>query len=107
MVKITTKEIEILKLKDLYELSDEKCIKELNISKKEFEKELKNIRKKIYHALLDKENFEIVENKENVEEKTTTLCKFRCAVCGSVYDINYTKEKILCPLCLSSEVIDV
>ena len=47
----------------------------------------------------------IIDVSINEQPKCNTLCKFRCAVCGQIYKIDYTREYIKCPLCLSSKIM--
>ena len=74
-VELTTIELKALELKDINNFNDKKCA------------------------------INIIDISVNDEPKCTTLCKFRCAICGQIYEIDYTKEDIKCPLCLSSKIM--
>ncbi|HSQ88370.1 DUF134 domain-containing protein [Romboutsia sp.] len=103
-VEITSKEMQAIKLIDVYGLKDKKCAKKMKISMHEFEELITNARKKIATALIEGKTIKIIDLKP-IENKITTLCKFRCAVCGEIYTINYTQSKISCPLCFSSNIM--
>ena len=87
-VELTTIELKALELKDINNFNDKKCASIMSISVKEYNDILNKAREKVTKALIDKDE-----------------CKFRCAVCGQIYEIDYTKEDIKCPLCLSSKIM--
>ena len=104
-VELTTIELKALELKDINNLNDKKCANIMDIDIKEYNNILNNARAKITKALIDGAEISIIEINLNDEPKCNTLCKFRCAVCGQIYEIDYTKEDIKCPLCLSSKIM--
>ena len=96
-VELTTIELKALELKDINNFNDKKCASIMSISVKEYNDILNKAR--------DKDEINIIDISVNEQPKCTTLCKFRCAVCGQIYEIDYTKEDIKCPLCLSSKIM--
>src|SRR5699024_4953646 len=104
-VELTTIELKALELKDINNFNDKKCANIMDIDIKEYNNILNNARAKITKALIDGAEISIIEINLNDEPKCNTLCKFRCAVCGQIYEIDYTKEDIKCPLCLSSKIM--
>lgn len=104
-VELTTIELKALELKDINNFNDKKCASIMNTDIKEYNNILKNAREKITKALIDGDEISIIDISVNEQPKCNTLCKFRCAVCGQIYEIDYTKEDIKCPLCLSSKIM--
>ena len=76
-----------------------------NATRDDVLKILNKAREKVTKALIDKDEINIIDISVNEQPKCSTLCKFRCAVCGQIYEIDYTKEDIKCPLCLSSKIM--
>lgn len=106
-IVISQLELKVIILKDVKNLSDKECANILNISKSEFRKLLFNTRKKIASSIIDNEEITIYKEPEIIEEICSTKCKFRCATCSKVYEINYTKEAIVCPLCGSEKIMKI
>lgn len=105
-IEIRPREIQAIILKDIKKLSNKKCCEEMNITSKEFNNIINNCRTKIANALIYGNSMKIIEeNKINPEDIITTLCSFRCSICGKIYTINYEKEKIVCPLCFSTKIM--
>lgn len=104
-VELTTIELKALELKNINNFNDKKCASIMSISVKEYNDILNKAREKVTKALIDKDEISIIDISVNEQPKCTTLCKFRCAVCGQIYEIDYTKEDIKCPLCLSSKIM--
>ena len=103
-VEITLNEIQAIKLMDVDGLKDKKCAKKMKISTDEFNKLIVNARKNIAVALLEGKVIKIIDE-ITIEDEITTLCKFRCAVCGEIYIIDYTQSKIECPMCFSIKIM--
>jgi len=103
-VEITLNEIQAIKLMDIDGLKDKKGAKKMKISTDEFNKLVANARKNIAVALLEGKVIKIIDE-ITIEDEITTLCKFRCAVCGEIYIIDYTQSEIECPMCFSSKIM--
>jgi len=103
-VEITLNEMQAIKLMDVDGLKDKKCAKKMKISTDEFNKLVANARKNIAVALLEGKVIKIIDE-ITIEDEITTLCKFRCAVCGEIYIIDYTQSEIECPMCFSSKIM--
>ena len=104
-VELTTIELKALELKNINNYNDKKCASIMNIEVKEYNNILTTARNKITKALINGYEINIIEIDTKKEPICNTLCKFRCAVCGQIYEIDYTKEDIKCPLCLSSKIM--
>ncbi|WP_296648835.1 DUF134 domain-containing protein [Romboutsia sp. 13368] len=104
-IELTTIELKALELKDINNYTDKRCASLMNIDIKEYNNILNSAREKVTKAIIDGNEISIIDISINEEPKCTTLCKFRCAVCGQIYEIDYTKEDIKCPLCLSSKIM--
>lgn len=96
-------EIEAIKLSDIENLKNKECARKLKISVDEFNTMIINARKKTAIAAIEGIPINIVDN--SLDEKIMTVCKFRCAVCGEIYTINYLDNKIICPLCHSNKIM--
>lgn len=103
-IKLTFIEMEIIRLSDIEFLSDKKAAKKMSMTVEDYKKLLINARKKIAIALLDGVVIKIID-KEDIKTEINTLCKFRCAICGEIYNINYLNDKIICPLCNSTKIM--
>ena len=104
-VELTTIELKALELKNINNFNDKKCASIMSISVKEYNNILNKAREKVTKALIDTDEINIIDISVNEQPKCSTLCKCRCAVCGQIYEIDYTKEDIKCPLCLSSKIM--
>lgn len=102
-IKITPIEIEAIKLIDIENLKNKRCAKRLKISDDEFSDIVLSARKKMATSII--ENIPIIIEENINQKKITTICKFRCAVCGEIYMVNYLNNKIACPLCNSSKIM--
>lgn len=98
-------EVELLRLKYIKKLNNNECSKKLNISKKKTMKLINKINEKLAIEMI-KNNETILEkiSIDNEEDNIKDMCEFRCAICGKLYKVNYKKEKIICPLCYSSNI---
>lgn len=106
-IEISEIELKVIKCKDIENLNDDKCIKRLNLTKKEFNIILKSARKKCATSVLENKLTKIKKEEEIIlEDVPTTLCTFRCATCGRIYIINYFKEVITCPNCNSKKIMN-
>ena len=108
--KLSKKEIQVLKLKDLENLSDEDCCEKIDLNFIEYEDLLIRTRRKIVNSVLDNkkiiyDKYDLYDLEDEIEDELN-ICFFRCAVCGTLYKINYTSDSIICPLCNSSEVME-
>lgn len=102
-IKITPIEIEAIKLVDIENLKNKRCAKRLKMSNDQFSNIVLSARKKMATSII--ENIPITIEESIPEKKITTICKFRCAVCGEIYMVNYLNNEIICPLCNSNKVM--
>lgn len=106
VIEISPIELNALRLKNIKNLNEKKCAKEMNLTTKEFKNIIYSVDKKITKALTEGISIIIKDEKEIYpEDIVTTICKFKCAICGNIFTINYKKDEIICPLCLSSKVM--
>lgn len=106
VIEINPSELKALKLKNIKNINEKKCAKEMNLSTKEFEDIISSVYNKITKALTEGISIIIRDEKEiDPKDIVTTICKFKCAICGNIFTINYKKDEIICPLCLSSNVM--
>ncbi len=104
-VELTTIELKALELNDINKFNNKKCASIMGIEYKEYNDILSTAREKITRALIEGNEFEIIDINIKEEDKCKTLCKFRCAVCGQIYEVDYTKEEVQCPLCFSKKIM--
>lgn len=104
-IEITSKEIEVLRLINIDNLDIKKCSLKTGMSIDELEKSIINTRKKVTLAIVENKSIKIVCDDKESENQISTVCKFRCAICGKIYTINYIKEEIKCPLCGSNSIM--
>lgn len=100
-------ELKLIILKDIKKLDDKECAEILGISKREFRKNLLDIRNKLACAVVDNEEMIIYKEPEIIDEICDTKCTFRCATCSKIYEVDYTKEEIMCPLCMSKKIMSI
>lgn len=103
--ELTTIELKALELKNINKFNDKKCANIMNIDVKEYNNILSSAREKLTKALINGYEISIIDISIDEKSKCNTLCKFRCAVCGQIYEIDYTSEDIKCPLCFSSKIM--
>ncbi len=105
-IELSKYEVLALKLRDLYNLEEEICATQMNLGTKEFKILILETRKKVYNAIINGDLIIVEEDiVEIIEPKSKSICKFRCGVCGVIYEIDYKKDDIKCPLCYSSKVM--
>ena len=79
----------------------------MGISGKNFQNLIEEARKKISIALIEGKSIKITVEEEVEEEDLHDVkaCKFRCAICGYIYYVNYEYQDIVCPKCNSTKVM--
>lgn len=106
-VKLTKEEMEAINLKDVKGYTKRECSKRMGISGKNFQNLIEEARKKISIALIEGKSIKITVEEEVEEEDLYDVkaCKFRCAICGYIYYVNYEYQDIVCPKCNSTKVM--
>lgn len=106
-VKLTKEEMEAINLRDVKGYTKRECSKRMEISGKNFQNLIEEARKKISIALIEGKSIKITVEDEVEEEDLydAKACKFRCAVCGYIYYVNYEYQDIVCPKCNSTKVM--
>ena len=99
-IVLKVEELEAMRLKDIEELNQEECAERMQVSRQTFQNIIDCARKKIAIALTEGNSIRISGGNYRA-----TFCKFKCFNCGSIYEINYDKDKYICPNCGSEEVI--
>lgn len=92
-------ELEALRLKDLEELSQEECAKFMQVSRATFQNIIDSAHKKVAAALTEGKAIRIGGG-----SFTTKQCRYKCTSCGKLYEINFERDKGMCPHCKSIEV---
>ena len=107
VVNLTEEEIKAISLKDIKGYSSKKCSKEMDMNLKDFEALIYSARKKIAIAISQGTSIKvnIEEKHEEIEESIDDCWKFRCAICGYIYYVNYENGSIVCPKCNSNKVM--
>lgn len=106
-VKLTKEEMEAINLKDVKGYTKRECSKRMGISGNNFQNLIEEARKKISIALIEGKSIKITVEEEVEEEDLHDVkaCKFRCAICGYIYYVNYEYQDIVCPKCNSTKVM--
>ena len=106
-VKLTKEEMEAINLRDVKGYTKRECSKRMEISGKNFQNLIEEARKKISIALIEGKSIKITVEEEVEEEDLHDVkaCKFRCAICGYIYYVNYEYQDIVCPKCNSTKVM--
>lgn len=99
-VLLNVEELEAMRLKDIHELNQEECAEKMQVSRQTFQNIIDSARKKVVSALIDGKAIRISGG-----HYTTSMCKFKCLDCGSVYEIKYSQDRIKCPSCSSEKVL--
>lgn len=98
-VTIKIEELEAIRLKDLLGLSQQACAERMGISRQTFQIIIDSARKKVAEALTEGLGIEIKGG-----DFTSNACKLKCNSCQSVYEVKYTKDRQVCPICNSQKV---
>jgi len=99
-IVLKVEELEAMRLKDIEELNQEECAERMQVSRQTFQNIIDNARKTIAIALTEGKAIRI-----NGGNYRATFCKFKCFSCGNKYEINYEKDKCICPTCGSDKVV--
>lgn len=99
-VLLKVEELEAMRLKDIEELNQEECAEKMQVSRQTFQNIIDSARKKVAIALTEGNAIKISGG-----NYTSNHCKFKCLDCGNIYEINYEQNKLICPICQSSNVM--
>ena len=99
-VILKVEELEAMRLKDIEGLTQQECADEMGISRQTFQNVIDNGRKKIAIALTEGRAINIKGG-----NYAFSFCEFKCKSCNQTYDINYVKDKNICPSCNSKKVV--
>jgi predicted DNA-binding protein (UPF0251 family) len=99
-IVLRVEELEAMRLKDIEGLTQQQCADEMNISRQTFQNIIDSGRKKVALALTKGKAINIKGG-----NYALSCCKFKCKSCNNTYDMNYIKDKIICPFCNSNKVI--
>lgn len=97
--ELKVEELEAMRLKDLEELSQEECAKQMEVSRQTFQNILESARQKITRALVEGQAIHIGGG-----DFATKHCMYQCHACGKVYGIAYHVDREKCPSCGSEKV---
>lgn len=99
-VALKVEELEAMRLKDIEDLNQEECAEKMEVSRQTFQNIIDSARKKVALALTEGKAIRISGG-----HYTTKLCKFKCAECGTIYEINFDQDRRACPSCGSVKVM--
>jgi predicted DNA-binding protein (UPF0251 family) len=99
-IVLKVEELEAMRLKDIEELNQEECAEKMEVSRQTFQNIIDSARKKVALALTEGKAIRISGG-----HYTTKLCKFKCAECGTIYEINFDQDRLACPSCGSDKVM--
>jgi predicted DNA-binding protein (UPF0251 family) len=99
-IALKVEELEAMRLKDIEELNQEECAEKMEVSRQTFQNIIDSARKKVALALTEGKAIRISGG-----HYTTKLCKFKCAECGIIYEINFDQDRFTCPSCGSDKVM--
>ncbi|WP_459129188.1 DUF134 domain-containing protein [Guggenheimella bovis] len=98
-VRLGYDELEVLRLTDLENLSQEDCANMLQISRQSVQLALKVARAKITKALIKGETIVIEGGNYFVHE-----CPFKCNACGHEFPLRADAQPTQCPSCGSDDI---
>ena len=93
-------ELEAMRLRDIEGLTQQECADKMGISRQTFQNIIDNGRKKLTLALMEGRAIYIKGG-----NYTFSFCELRCKTCNKSYDINYIRDKKICPSCSSRKVV--
>ena len=99
-VTLKVEELEAMRLKDVEDLNQEECAERMQVSRQTFQNIIDEARRKVAIALSEGKAISISGGSYK-----TSLCKFKCMDCGTVYEINFEQDKRLCPTCGSKNIM--
>ena len=99
-IVLKVEELEAMRLKDIENLTQEECAEKMHISRQTFQNVIDSAREKVAIALAEGKAIRISGG-----HYTTSLCKFKCIDCDSIYQVNYERDKYNCPICGSKRVM--
>lgn len=99
-VILNIEELEAMRLKDIKGLTQQECADEMDISRQTFQNIIDSGRKKVALALTEGKAINIRGG-----NYAFSFCEFRCKSCNKTYDINYVRDKNICPSCNSNKVV--
>lgn len=98
-IVLKVEEIEAIRLRDIEDLSQQECADLMGISRQTYQNILKRARKKLALALTKGYGINIRGGNYAYD------CQLRCKVCNRQYEIQYSRDKKVCPKCQSSQVV--
>ncbi|MCF6464357.1 DUF134 domain-containing protein [Clostridium sp. Cult2] len=99
-VRLKLEELEAIRLKDMEGLTQQECADIMEVSRQTFQNIIDSARKKIAIALTQGLAINIKGG-----NFAFSFCELKCNKCNKTYEINYIKDKNLCPSCNSEEVV--
>jgi len=99
-IVLNVEELEAMRLKDIHELNQEECAEKMQVSRQTFQNIIDSARKKVVSALIEGKAIRISGG-----HYTTSMCKYKCLDCSTVYEIKYKQDRFTCPACGSEKVL--
>ena len=99
-VILKVEELEAMRLKDIEGLTQQECAEIMEVSRQTFQNIIDSGRKKIALALTEGLAVNIKGGNFSFSS-----CEIKCKSCNKSYDINYIKDRDICPSCSSKKVV--
>ena len=99
-IVLKVEELEAMRLKDIENFTQQECADIMGISRQTFQNIIDTARKKVCIALT--KGYSINIKGGNYAFKH---CKLKCQACNKSYEIEFERDKEVCPKCHSKEVI--
>ena len=93
-------ELEAMRLKDNEGYNQEKCAKEMEVSRQTFQNIIESARKKVATALINGYAINISGG-----DYISKNCSFKCLDCNEIYGLNKNRDSRVCPNCGSENVV--
>ncbi|HHV39587.1 MAG TPA: DUF134 domain-containing protein [Tepidimicrobium sp.] len=93
-------ELESMRLRDIEGLTQQECADTMGISRQTFQNIIATARKKVTTALLEGKALSIRGGNYRFD-----FCRLRCKSCNRVYEIEYMRDRNICPICSSQRVV--
>jgi len=99
-IVLKVEELEAMRLKDIENLTQQECADLMGISRQTFQNIIDNARKKVAIALTKGYGINIKGGNYAYNH-----CKLKCKSCNKTYEIQFVKDKEICPKCHSIKVV--
>lgn len=99
-IVLKVEELEAMRLKDIQNLTQQECADLMGISRQTFQNIIDKAREKIAIALTEGHSISIKGG-----NYAYSHCRIKCKSCDKTYEIQFTRDKEICPKCHSKKVV--